>query len=154
MAPESFLGKPATETIDHYSFSIIMWELLARTMLLFMRTKKVEHYKVEYVAARFRGAARAMERDGLTDIRATGHRYTPKLWATDAAAGVRPEQPEAWPPALRQLMRECWSADPEERPSMKVVMDRLEQMLEPQKFTDPTKKGAAAGADGGCCALQ
>jgi serine/threonine protein kinase len=49
MAPESFRGKPASEKVDNYSWSIIVWELLARCMLLFMRSKPVGHHgKQEY----------------------------------------------------------------------------------------------------------
>lgn len=47
LAPENFLGKPYNEKTDIYSFSIIVWELLARTPLLFMRSKRVGHARVE-----------------------------------------------------------------------------------------------------------
>ena len=47
LSPENFLGKPYNEKSDVYSFSIIMWELLARKPLLFMRSKRVGHARVE-----------------------------------------------------------------------------------------------------------
>jgi serine/threonine protein kinase len=126
MAPEVYLGRNATESVDTYSFAIIMWELLAKTMLLFMRSKKVGHARME---------------------------YTPKLWATDAAtAGTRPEQPEAWHPVLRDVMAACWDGDASKRPNLKVVIDKLAPLLQPALFTDPSKP--AADAAGGCCALQ
>jgi hypothetical protein len=118
------MGKPATEKVDAYSFAICTWELLARTMLLFMRKKRVAHYVTE---------------------------YTPKLWATDAAAGTRAELSPKWPPQLCAIMTACWHADPAQRPGFKAVMDELHDMLEPQRFTDPHKPKAP---DGGCCALQ
>jgi hypothetical protein len=74
------------------------------------------------------------------------------MWAIDAAAGVRPEQREAWPPVLSLTMADCWAAEPSQRPSFRIVIDRLAPMLQPQLFTDPTKP--KAGADGGCCMLQ
>ena len=47
LSPENFLGKPYNEKADIYSLSIIMWELLARKPLLFMRSKRVGHARVE-----------------------------------------------------------------------------------------------------------
>jgi serine/threonine protein kinase len=132
MAPETFSGLPANERVDTYSLSICMWELMARRPLLFMRTKAVstaqKHGRVE---------------------------YTPRAWAHDAAAGVRPEQPEEWSEPLRSLMAECWAHEPAKRPSQKSVMDRLEKMLQPELFTYPGKGERPEGEPPTCgCSLQ
>ena len=43
--------------------------------------------------------------------------------------GVRPElDPHVCPPAMRQLILDCWHAEPSERPAMAAVMARLEAM--------------------------
>lgn len=138
------MNKNATQTVDSYSYSIIMWELLARKMLLFMRVKHVQHYKVECVPS--------LRLSCATALSAWARRYTPKLWATDVTKGVRPEQPDAWPAELRALMAECWDAEPTKRPSFKAVIDRLAPLLQPELFTDPTKKKPEP--EGGCCTLQ
>ena len=52
LSPENFLGKPYNEKSDGYSFSIILWELLARKPLLFMRSKRVGHARVECASPR------------------------------------------------------------------------------------------------------
>jgi len=126
MAPEIASGLPASEKLDCYSFSIIAWELFARTMLLFQRTRKVGHAKCE---------------------------YTSRLWAQDAAAGVRPEQPCQWPEGVRKLMAACWAHDPSARPAMAEVMHALEPLLQPHLQTDPTK-AKAGDPSAGCCTLQ
>ena len=61
LSPENFLGKPYNETADTYSFSIIVWELLARKPLLFMRSKRVGHARVECASRR------RAERRSITD---------------------------------------------------------------------------------------
>ena len=74
------------------------------------------------------------------------------MWATDAVAGMRPEQPETWPAELRTLMAACWAATPASRPSFKVVADTLAPMLRPAEFTDPAQPNKSP--DAGCCAVQ
>ena len=126
LSPENFLGKPYNEKSDIYSLSIILWELLARKPLLFMRSKRIAHGRVEYTA---------------------------RLWATDAAReGVRAEVLPQWPGELCKLMTQCWSADPASRPSAREIVEKLQPLLEPERFTDPSK--AVADASGGCCAVQ
>ena len=41
MAPEVYLCKLANEQVDQYSFSICLWELMARKPLLFNRFRRV-----------------------------------------------------------------------------------------------------------------
>ncbi len=40
-------------------------------------------------------------------------------------AGERPQLGEKWPPKLRQLIQQCWEADPNDRPSMDDVVGAL-----------------------------
>jgi serine/threonine protein kinase len=126
MSPETAKGQPADEKVDIYSLAIMAWELQSRYMPLFMRRKKVAHAMVE---------------------------YTPRMWAQDAANGVRAELPDKWPEIVRTLIAECWDQDPAKRPSAADLMHRLEPHLQPGKHTDPAAK-AAKGAEGGCCTLM
>ena len=42
--------------------------------------------------------------------------------------GVRPKCPKKWPPALTQLLGECWLGEPEKRPEMKDIIPRLREV--------------------------
>eukprot|EP00540_Astrosyne_radiata_P017494 CAMPEP_0116840680 /NCGR_PEP_ID=MMETSP0418-20121206/10498_1 /TAXON_ID=1158023 /ORGANISM="Astrosyne radiata, Strain 13vi08-1A" /LENGTH=365 /DNA_ID=CAMNT_0004471011 /DNA_START=37 /DNA_END=1134 /DNA_ORIENTATION=+ len=41
----------------------------------------------------------------------------------------RPQMQGWWPKELRELMAQCWSADPDDRPSCKEIVSRIENML-------------------------
>lgn len=68
-----------------------------------------------------------------------------------------PTRPVCWPcpaslPAqsLRTLIKDCWTADPEARPSFEDVVNRLEEMLKELPKHSPYSKGS----DGCACSLQ
>ena len=46
-----------------------------------------------------------------------------------AQGGERPKCPKRWPPALRNLVQQCWREEPSERPSFGEVATRLESLL-------------------------
>jgi len=46
-----------------------------------------------------------------------------------AYEGGRPKVARWWPKAIKDLMKECWSQDPWERPDFGVVMNRLEDIV-------------------------
>ena len=125
----------------------MLWELLSRKGLLFMRT------------ARQPNGARV--------------EVTPAMWAEEAARGARPRVAEEWPQALRSIMTRCWHPEPLRRPRFAEVLAELEAVQEKELWTDPTKtpppkaarssvarssvggSSAAGGAEAGCaCAIQ
>lgn len=48
----------------------------------------------------------------------------------EVQAGLRPDIPPDCPPQLAQLIRECWSASPVERPNFEVIVTRLTAMAD------------------------
>jgi hypothetical protein len=136
MAPEVVKSNKANERVDQYSFAIVMWELLSRKGLLFLRT------------VRMPAGARV--------------EMTPQMWAEEAMKGARPAMAQEWPDVLQRVMANCWHHDPLKRPRFADVMAHLQPELKPELWTDPTKAppgGArasqAAAADAGCaCCVQ
>ena len=118
------MSVPCSERMDQYSFSIVLWELLARRLLLSPGT-------------RLNGQPMNM---------------TAEVWAAKAAReGTRPDLPEKWPAELRDIMATCWAADARARPTFKAVQQRLQPLLQPHLFTDPVK---AAAEEAACCSFQ
>lgn len=66
-----------------------------------------------------------------------------KLCAVVSVAAVVPQ-------ALRKLIDDCWTSDPEARPSFEDVVGRLEDMLRDMPKHSPYSKGQ----DGCQCSLQ
>ena len=60
------------------------------------------------------------------------------------------------PPALREMVEECWAPDFEARPSFPALIKRLEEVLKTLPATPPAAGGggAAAAPGKGCCAVQ
>ena len=111
-APEVVKSNKANERVDQYAFAIVVWELLARKGLLFMRQ------------VRLANGAR-------TDV-------TPQMWAEQAIKGARPRVEEAWPKPLCDVMLRCWHGDPLKRPRFQEVLDMLQPLQQPALWTDPT----------------
>lgn len=101
MAPEVFKGEPYNEKADVFSFCVTMFELLARTMLLFSELPV-----------------------------ATMDPSAPDRYAEKVAGGYRPRKPAKLADELYQLCCDGWHQDPLERPDMVQVVERLEQLLE------------------------
>jgi len=69
---------------------------------------------------------------------------------------LRPLTLPLTPQKLRELLVECWSGDPNKRPSFDVVTERLETVMEglgPRKASS-AHAGAQRVGGGGCCAHQ
>jgi len=129
MAPEVWRGEPANETVDQYSYAILLWELLSRRGLLFMRTQR----------------------------QADGSRceITPAMWAETAAKGGRPPVHSGWPERVRATMLQCWHPQPARRPAFSDVVLALAHLQTPELWTDPRKGPCAAPPEPACaCALQ
>ncbi|GLI71136.1 hypothetical protein VaNZ11_016235 [Volvox africanus] len=104
MAPEVFRGEPYNEKVDVHSFGVMMYELLARDLLL-----------VRYI-----GGTRAGAELGVRDP----HQYAKKV-----CEGFRPPRHPRIPEAQWQLIQACWHPDPLVRPDMAEVAATLEAVL-------------------------
>ena len=62
--------------------------------------------------------------------------------------GVRPKCPKKWPPALTQLLGECWLGEPEKRPEMKDIIPRLREVLAGLEVEGGAKGSARRGLQG------
>ncbi|GLC46571.1 hypothetical protein PLESTB_001619700 [Pleodorina starrii] len=101
MAPEVFRGEPYNEKVDVHSFGVMMYELLARDLLL-----------VRYI-----GGTRAGAEIGVKD---------PQHFAKKVCEGFRPPRHPRIPEAVWQLIQACWHPDPLVRPDMAEVAALLE----------------------------
>lgn len=103
----------ANERVDQYSFAIVLWELLSRKGLLFLRT------------VRMPAGARV--------------EMTPQMWADEAMKGARPSLDKDWPEVLQRVMQNCWHHNVQKRPRFSDVMAHLQPELKPELWTDPMK---------------
>ena len=109
MAPESFLSSPCSERMDQYSYAILLWELMARRLLL-------------SPGARVNGQPLNV---------------TAEVWAARAAKeGARPDVPDKWPEELREIIKLCWSQDAAKRPRFQKVKERLKPLLQPHLYRE------------------
>lgn len=70
-------------------------------------------------------------------------------------SGLRPELPASTPPGLAKLVRACWSASPEERPSFVEIQAQLACMMKEAERQERQQGGinnaaAAAAANNAC----
>lgn len=93
MAPEVFEGSIYSERCDVFSWSIILWECLAREL-------------------------------PFKDIESTFS----IMWVIHK--GQRPHPIEGLPKPIIQLMHQCWDPQPQNRPSMEEVHERMKQLCE------------------------
>lgn len=103
MAPECYKNEPYNQTVDIYSFGILMYELFGRTSFTYTHiTTKLPQF------------SRML--------------FSPDELAERTAGGYRPPKPRAFerlPPELWQLISACWHQDPVQRPDIASVGDAL-----------------------------
>ncbi|KAG2483792.1 hypothetical protein HYH03_017387 [Edaphochlamys debaryana] len=131
MAPEVWSGLPYNEKADVFSFGIVMYELLARELLL------ISHFR--------------------TSLAAELRIQTPEDLAEAYTRGYRPARPRTLQgpsyDELWALITACWHDDPVQRPSMQEVAERLRQLRAQAADSagldgGPTDDAAATGANG------
>ncbi|KAF8069472.1 mpv17 [Scenedesmus sp. PABB004] len=89
MAPEVFQGQPYNEKADVFSFGVLLYELLAKTMVLFT---ELPTYSTDPVV--------------LED------------YAEKVSKGYRPARPKSFSDAAWELVSACWAQEPTQRPNM------------------------------------
>ncbi|PNW79504.1 hypothetical protein CHLRE_08g358200v5 [Chlamydomonas reinhardtii] len=103
-APEVFRAEPYNEKVDVFGFGVMMYELLARELLL-----------VKYI-----GGTKAGQELGITN---------PQQYATMVCQGFRPPRNPRIPEAQWQLIQDCWHPDPVVRPDMSEVAAQLQEAI-------------------------
>eukprot|EP01095_Lingulamoeba_sp_RSL-Kostka_P015906 TRINITY_DN749_c4_g1_i1.p1 TRINITY_DN749_c4_g1~~TRINITY_DN749_c4_g1_i1.p1 ORF type:complete len:554 (-),score=165.32 TRINITY_DN749_c4_g1_i1:219-1880(-) len=98
-APEIYFGKKYTHKSDVFSLSIVIWEIMMRL------------YKGEYVRP-------YAEYPNL--------RIDFQIIIFSAKKNKRPTIPENCPDFIQDLITECWSKEPDDRPSCSELVQKLE----------------------------
>lgn len=86
------------EKVDVFAFAIVMYEVFSGILLRHL-----------YISDKDKGCA-----------------Y--RRYATRVNSGWRPPMPVEWPEELRDLIADCWSQQPNCRPSMEEVSQRLQSL--------------------------
>lgn len=123
MAPEMKKGEFYNEKVDIFSLGCCIFEVFSKSL-----------------ASSEIGAGNTPE----------GKQRAALSFSRDVSSGFRRPIPSTWPPALRDVVADCWQQDPKLRPSALEVMERLE---------DPQLSSAVEEMDmrghGGCgCVVQ
>mmetsp|Transcript_13782 Transcript_13782/g.32060 ORF Transcript_13782/g.32060 Transcript_13782/m.32060 type:complete len:414 (+) Transcript_13782:87-1328(+) len=105
MAPEIHLDLPYGKKVDVYAFAITLWQLCALE-------DKLPMYDVRFLSAEDLDSALI---DGV------------------ATFDDRPHVPQWWPKQLRDLMEQCWSERPDDRPSFDEIVDTMERFSEERR---------------------
>lgn len=100
MAPEVYKSQLYNEKVDVFSFGIIMYEVINGNHPFIKFTKTPGNPK---------------------DVR---------LYAEQVSNGYRPGFPKYWPVDMKILIAECLHNSPDDRPTMRAVLQRLEAMYE------------------------
>ncbi|PNW72252.1 hypothetical protein CHLRE_16g675750v5 [Chlamydomonas reinhardtii] len=124
MAPEVFQKLPYNEKADVFSFGVVMYELLARELLIVsvFNTGKAARLGV----------------------------YEPIDYAELVADGYRPERTRALSDGMCALVAACWHEDPVQRPGMAEVERRLAALLLEEEARGGGARGGGGGASPGC----
>lgn len=101
-APEVHTRALCSRATDSYSFGVILWELVARTVLGQRARPFAEH--------------------GLPDALAT--------LSFVAAKQLRPSMPPQTPPPFVELITACWAHEPERRPGFPDIVRAIETLAD------------------------
>lgn len=83
------------------------------------------------------------------------HRHPPapqiEKYSNKVARGYRPPIPEEWPDSVADLVEDCWCHQPDLRPSMTEVVERLKDILSEAPFI---QKSFIDSLRSRCCSIQ
>jgi len=112
MAPEVKHGDEYNQKADVFSFAILAFEalnLIHPFLLYMLQTKGFSRYNL------------GEERDDAVAM---------QEYATKVENGHRPKLTKKWPEQLSKLVSDCWAQCPDDRPSMRRVVKRLEEICD------------------------
>jgi len=120
MAPEVLRGERYDERVDVYSYAVTLLEMLVVEESIFVVFEK--EFK------RIKGKNMALTPLALTRMVAMEH--------------FRPHLPDTVPKELAALISDCWKPDPNSRPSFDVIMNRLDNEVHEEIYSDLDEDGA------------
>jgi len=161
MAPEVFRREKYNEKADIFSFAVIAFELLSRNLL----SSKVGGQPMIFLGFSLGGGGAwwwCLLLCFSPPPLSSAHHITTSiswfltlqfrkadffhcyLYAKQMAAGWRPNLPRKWPRALKDIVEDCWHADPAARPSADELVERLEAVLQSVQFKAFNEKESGA----------
>ena len=102
MAPEVLSQQPFTQQADVYAYALVVWEAMTRQKP-FAHVKTLKQLQSEVCSMKKRPTIPTEIKDGKNTVQV--------------------------PESLRSVIEDCWAPDPADRPTMDVVVDRLERVL-------------------------
>lgn len=99
-SPETMTRRAFSKKTDVYMFGVFLWEIFARA----------QPYCDSQVAQQ------------------CAHENKWGKFREEVCSGLRPTIPPDWPPHLTRLITKCWARLPEDRPTMKVVNQDLDDL--------------------------
>eukprot|EP01096_Ripella_sp_DP13-Kostka_P011867 TRINITY_DN4879_c0_g2_i2.p1 TRINITY_DN4879_c0_g2~~TRINITY_DN4879_c0_g2_i2.p1 ORF type:complete len:599 (+),score=237.74 TRINITY_DN4879_c0_g2_i2:394-2190(+) len=101
-APEVYFGEKYTEKSDVFSFSVVLWELVTRTLRKeYIRPYTEFNYKIDF-----------------------------QVIIGSAKKGNRPTIDDRCPEVLSSIMKTCWGRQPADRPTAPELLQQLIQVRE------------------------
>lgn len=125
MAPEVYEGKQYDEKVDVFGFGVVMYELFLSELTIL---------KV------LMGAEKPSEMQNML-----------KKHAKSVAKGYRESIPEYWPQPIQLLICDCWHQNPEKRPRMVEVIERLKRVKEQGCIKELDSRIQSLEKPFGCC---
>lgn len=109
-APELLLGRKYSEKVDVYSYGVVLWEIITRSLPYAVCDALLLPLLFPYLLLRWLQGVHSMTA------------------ALQVLTGLRPEIPKDCNPYLKSILLSCWKTDPMDRPSMDVIIASLQSI--------------------------